>query len=146
MKDYIQMERIWQDEHLFKMKIECVSEFVDIINCVYTSNECIDDLIDIIRKFLRGKVSGSLWENGERGDDSSAYISMEFLYKDKLGHIQIEVYMEIEDGGKFSKHNCCFYVNTEIGLLTEFCQNLSKLKNTILGEKVILNRSNFDEE
>ena len=77
--------------------------------------------------------------NGKKGDDSTACITFEFIHKDKLGHILIEVYMELDDGGNYSSHNCCFYLNTEIGLLEKFCQKLPTLKRELLGIEVVLN-------
>ena len=79
------------------------------------------------------------WENGKKGDDSNACITFEFIHKDRLGHILIEVYMELDDGGNYSSHNCCFYLNTEIGLLEKFCQKLPTLKRELLGIEVVLN-------
>ena len=64
---------------------------------------------------------------------------MKMMHKDKRGHIQIEVYMELQDGGSFAEHHCCFYVNTEIGMLMEFGKNLQKIKQPILGRKIRLN-------
>lgn len=75
----------------------------------------------------------------QKGDDSNACITFEFIHKDRLGHILIEVYMELDDGGNYSSHNCCFYLNTEIGLLEKFCQKLPTLKRELLGIEVVLN-------
>ena len=66
-------------------------------------------------------------------------VSLNFLHKDKLGHLLVEVYMELDDGGKLSIHNCCFYINTEVGLLTEFCERLPRLKKGSLEATVVLN-------
>ena len=63
------------------------------------------------------------------------------MHKDRLGHILIEVYMELDDGGSYSTHNCCFYLNTEMGLLERFCNKLPKLKQEPLGIEVILNEN-----
>lgn len=47
--------------------------------------------------------------------------------------------MELDDGGSYSSHNCCFYLNTEIGLLEKFCEKIPTLKQNLLGIKVVLN-------
>jgi len=143
MRDCIVMERIWQDDYYFQIKIDCISEFVSATTKVYTSNQCIDELSQSIKNFLSGKANECFWLNGEKGDETTACVSMKISHKDKLGHIQIEVYMEINDGGRLSEHNCCFYVNTELGLLTEFQKDLYKIKNQQLGAKVILNHIEF---
>lgn len=140
MQDCIAMERIWQDDYYFQMKINCVSEFVSATTKVYTSDKCIDELSQSIQDFLFRKSNECFWVNGESGDKTTACVSMKISHKDKLGHIQIEVYMEINDGGPLSEHNCCFYVNTELGLLTEFHKRLNIIKERQIGGKVVLNQ------
>lgn len=139
MKDYIEIERIWQSDYYFQVKITCISESITVTNKIYTSNECIDELFSNLEDFLDGKVKECLWLNGEKGDGSTACVSFEFSHKDKLGHILVEVYIEIDDGGNYSNHNCCFYVNTEIGLLSDFKNDLWRIKEPRLGEKIALN-------
>ena len=82
------------------------------------------------------QVSTIHWEQGKRGDLAIPYVSFSFARKDKLGHILIEIFMEIDDGGSFNTHNCCFYVHTETGLLDEFKKNLSILKRTQVGNQI----------
>ena len=140
MQDRIEIERIWQDNDYFEIQVTCISDIITATTKVYTYNENIDRLSDEIKGLINGNVNECFWENGEKGDSTTAYISMKFNKRDKLGHIKIEVFMELDDGGEFSKHNCCFYVNTELGLLMEFQRNLYKIKSQQLGEKIILNQ------
>lgn len=106
---------------------------------IYISDDSIDTLFNGLNDFIKGKTKEFFWENGKKGDDSNACITFEFIHKDRLGHILIEVYMELDDGGNYSSHNCCFYLNTEIGLLEKFCQKLPTLKRELLGIEVVLN-------
>lgn len=62
-----------------------------------------------------------------------------FFREDELGHIAIEVFAELDDGGDYSKHNCCFFVRTEYGLLMNFCDHLVQLKNGSVGCEIRLN-------
>ena len=89
--------------------------------------------------FLNEKATEVLWENGTIGDHSTACVSLRLLHKDKLGHILIEVFMELDDGGDYSSHNCCFYLNTEMGLLERFYKRLPMLKQNSLGSQITLN-------
>lgn len=139
MSDYLTFLKIWQDEFFFQIKITCSSKVITVSNEIYSSNQYIDDLYNKLKIFLNEKVTEILWENGTRGNHSTACVSLRFLHKDKLGHILIEVFMELDDGGDYSSHNCCFYLNTEIGLLERFCEKLPQLKQESLGIKVILN-------
>ena len=88
-----------------------------------------DELIGQIEQFLRGDIEEGLWANEDRGNDSTACLSLRFLRKDRLGHIIIEVFAELDDGGDYARHNCCFFVNTEYGLLMNFCERLAQLKS-----------------
>ena len=140
--DYITIERIWQDACYFQVRVECKSECI-LASCeVYTSNEDIEELQDKIEKFLAKKPDEAyFWTSGETGDTSTPCVSFEFKYKDKLGHVQVEVYMELDDGGALSKHNCCFYINTEIGQLDQFKKELLNLRKPIIGIKAMLNQT-----
>ena len=139
MVDYLMFEKVWQDEYYFQLRVTCASANITVTNKIYSSNECVVELFNKLRDFLDGKVEECLWENGTKGDDSTACVSLRFLHKDRLGHVLVEVFIELDDGGNYSSHNCCFYVNTEIGLLTKFCDRLPRLKQKELGTKVILN-------
>ena len=137
--DYIDVCKIWQDNELIELEIVGSSGVITATARIYVSDPLIDDLIYQIEQFLSGKVAESFWANEETGDSTTTCVSLRFFHKDKLGHILIEVFMELDDGGKFSKHNCCFYVNTEIGLLTTFCKRLPRLKQNEFGTHLILN-------
>lgn len=139
MADYILMKKIWQDAFCYEVKITCVSSCVTATNDIYMSDACIDALSNGLNNFVKGNTEEFFWKSGEKGDDSTACITFEFMHKDKLGHIIIEVYMELDDGGDYSSHNCCFYLNTEIGLLERFCKKIPVLKQEMLGIEVVLN-------
>ena len=57
----------------------------------------------------------------------------------RSGHIGIEVFAELDDGGNYTEHNCCFFINTEYGLLMNFCERLFRLKNSPAGYEIQLN-------
>lgn len=141
MTDYISMEKIWQDVFCYQVKFTCASSHVVVTNDIYVSDDSIDSLFNGLNDFVKGKTKEFFWKNGEKGDDSTACITFKFIQKDKLGHILIEVYIELDDGGKYSTHNCCFYISTEYGLLETFCKRLVRLKQEPPGIKITLNDS-----
>lgn len=138
MADSLTITRVWQDAYICEVEIKCETEHITVRGKVYTDDVLIDDLRNKIESFLEGKVDTTSWQNGTRGDMSTPCVSFQFSHKDKLGHVQIEVFMEIDDGGTLDKHNCCFYVNTEIGLLYQFKEKLLKLKQPQIGIQVFL--------
>ncbi len=124
----ITLTKIWQDNELMLLNVVCSSRVATTSSKIYVSDALIDDLIHQIKQFLSGYINEGLWTNESKGDFSTACIEFRFISKDKLGHILIEVYAELDDGGTYSKHNCCFYINTEYGLLMNFCKRLQNFK------------------
>lgn len=141
MNEYIYMENIFYDADIIQLKIICSSEMIKIRSKIYVSGKLIDDLIFKINQFIEGDFVENLWQNEEIGNDTTACMSLKFLQKDKLGHVLIEVFLEIDDGGDYNKHNCCFFIQTELGQLSLFAKSLPKLKSSELGRKVMLNES-----
>lgn len=139
MIEYIEVQKIWQDNDLIQLRVVCSSAVITAVTEIYVSDFVINDLIFQINQFINGQVVESFWANEERGDDSTACVSLRFLHKDKLGHILVEVFMELDDGGSYRTHNCCFYVNTEIGLLATFCEKLPQLKQEESEIRIVLN-------
>ena len=138
-QDNIIIEKIGDDYNFFEAKIQCSSEIITATNKVYIANDRLDLLQNELTKFLNDrKTVNTYWESGEKGNETTACTSFLFSKLDTQGHIRIEVFMELDDGGKYSVHNCCFYLNTEIGLLTTFCQRLHQLKQKPTGFKLLL--------
>ena len=141
MKDNIIFRKVWEDADLMELKIICSSSVAAAISEIYVSNSLIDELAAQIKQFLQGTREEGLWANESRGNGSTACVSLRFFRKDKLGHIIVEVFAELDDGGDYAKHNCCFFVNTEYGLLMEFCNKLVKLKINPVGCEIQLNHA-----
>lgn len=139
MKDNIIFSKIWEDIFAIQLKAVCSSSVATITTEIYVDDDLIDELIFQIKQFLDGNIEEGLWANEEKGDNSTACLSLRFFNKDKLGHINIEVYAELADGGNYSEHNCCFFVETEYGLLMNFSEHLDRLKNRPVGFEVRLN-------
>jgi len=141
MGDNIILSKIWQDSDVIELKVVCSSAVATIKSKIYVSDSLIDELICQIKQFLDGNIEEGLWANEEKGNDSTACVSLRFLKKDKLGHLIIEVFAELDDGGDYAEHNCCFFVGTEYGLLMNFCERLVYLKNNPVGYEIQLNCS-----
>ena len=139
MKDNIIFSKIWEDEDIIALKVVCFSSVVTITSQIYVSVSLIDELVCQIKQFLDGNIEEGLWANEEKGNDTAACVSLRFFNKDKLGHIIIEVFAELDDGGSFTEHNCCFFVGTEYGLLMDFSKRLLRLKDHPAGCEIWLN-------
>lgn len=141
MKDNIIFSKLWEDNVLMQLKVVCSSSVATVTSKIYVTDSLIDELICQIKQFLDGNNAEGLWANGKKGNASTACVSFRFFKKDKLGHIVIEVFAELDDGGDYNEHNCCFFVNTEYGLLMNFCKSLVKLKKKQPGCEIQLNCS-----
>lgn len=139
MKDNIIFSKIWEDDEVIALKVICSSSVATITSKIYVSDPLIDKLIYQIKQFLDGNIEEGLWANEAKGNESTACLSLRFFRKDKLGHIGIEVFAELDDGGKYSEHNCCFYISTEYGLLMSFGESLVQLKKNLSGHEIQLN-------
>ncbi len=139
MQDNIIFSKTWEDDQVIELTVVCSSSVAAVTSKIYVSNPLIDELICQIKQFLDGNIEEGLWANEVKGNDSTACVSLRFLSKDKLGHINIEVFAELDDGGNFTEHNCCFFVGTEYGLLMNFCERLAFLKNQPVGCEIRLN-------
>jgi len=137
--DTLSIERVWEDADFFEIEVEALSELVRARAKTYIPTGGIADLALELATFPRNPNDRYFWEAGGKDDNSTPYISLEFYCEDKLGHITVEIYMGINDGAPQSKHNCCFFIKTEIGLLNSFGKSLTALNERGTGKKIVLN-------
>lgn len=137
--DRIEIEKLWFDDELAQLSVVCSSSVITASTKIYVNDALVDELIYQTERFLSGKAKESEWANEERGDHTPPCVSFRFCSHDMLGHILVEVYMELDDGGEYNSHNCCFYIQTEIGQLERFCKSLPHLKRKEPNIRVVLN-------
>jgi hypothetical protein len=136
--DILSIERVWEDTDLFEIEIIAQSDLICAKVRNYITSTSINELALHLATFPKNLTDQYIWENGTRGDDSTPFLSLEFWCEDKLGHIVIEVYMELDDGASYSKHNCCFFIRTEISLLNRFGKSLISLSQSGIGKRRLL--------
>ena len=138
--DTISIERIWEDADFFEIEVIAQTKLIHASVKSYTTMESINELASTLIAFPQNFDDRYIWKNGEKGDSTTPFVSLEFWCEDKQGRIVVEVYMELDDGASYSKHNCCFFVKTEIGLLNRFGKSLPILNKQGLGNRVTLNQ------
>ena len=126
--DNIVIKKIWEDDDFFQIAIRCSNSYASVTTDCYVKNESIDDLIKTIEMCTEEKIEKAKWSTGEFGNESTSAVSFEFYAPDIRGHLLVEVCMEIDDGGDMNKHIACFFVKSELGLLIDFAQKLTRLK------------------
>lgn len=139
--DYIKIERIWQDMDMFQLKIHCVSDIISVSTNVYIDDLHINSLKTKLNSFINGEIDHFQFIVNEKGNETANCLSMDFYKKDKAGHVLIEVYIELLDGGNFNTHNCCFYIKSELGLLWQFMYDLPSIQKPIIGNYITLNKT-----
>lgn len=138
MNHNIIFEKIWQDQNLVELKITAVSEFVKAYQSCYVDDSLIRNITEKISEYTRKPGEACYIEFGSKIGNFRPAFSMYFLPADKLGHVKIEVDVEIEDND-IRAHRCCFYVNGELGSIERLGKELSKVVNGALGEICSLN-------
>lgn len=129
MTDNIVLKKIWEDVYSIELELTCISSVITVTTKIYVCDDLIDELTDKINWFLEGKIKEAVWQNVAKGHNYPPCAIFRFLNKDTQGHILVEVFLELDDGGDFSKHNCCFFINTEHGLLMNFAKKIARLKS-----------------
>lgn len=137
--DNLIIKRIWQDEDIFEIRITAESQQVQAYTDSYTTEHNILELSEKLITYSGLPDDDFIWENGAKGDASTPYTSLRFTAKDQCGHIQIEVYLEIDDGAPLSRHHCCYFIAAEPGLLNQFGQSLKQINRPVVGTEIALN-------
>ena len=139
MTDNIVMEKIWQDDQFAEFQVRCSSPKVTATTQIYLDLPLIEELIRQIDSFIQNPQEPTLWESDEKENDPTTYLSLKFIQKDIWAHPVIEVFAKIDDGASCADHHCCFYVETEIGLLIGFQKKLKRLFEGDLFSPIQLN-------
>ena len=136
--DNIRIEKKWQEDSLIELKILANSEFVTAYQDCYIQDCSLDEISKKIGRYIleNGNVSCYLEFGYKEGNYTPAF-SMKLLPKDSSGHVKIEVDMEINDND-LRAHRCCFYVNSELGLVEAFGCSLKRIITGEIGEEAVL--------
>lgn len=137
MCDNIILKTVWTDRRLLEVRFTCNNRFVTATSDYYLTRDSLQCLRQKIGSFLR-EQQDEYWQSGEYGNQTTPCISFRFSNKDALGHVEIEIFMEIDDGGDLSRHTCCFSVETEIGLLQTFVSKLEIISESGIDYSVSL--------
>ena len=133
--DNISIERIWQEDSFFEIRARAKSQFAWVTTDVYVTDADISELANALATFPERSDSEINWQVSGMFAKTKK-LSLKVFNKDKLGHLLVEVYMVIDDSGE--NHNCCFYIQTEIGQLNTFGKNLLSVNKPVWGTKVSL--------
>ena len=114
--DNIIFKKIWQDGNLIELKVSVTSEFVSIYQRCYVQDKALYEISEKIDNYVKRNDEFCYLEFGKKDGNYTPAFFMDIFPADKLGHLKIEVDVEIEDNETRS-HRCRFYLKSELGLL-----------------------------
>lgn len=126
MQDNLIFEKIYQDDTLIELKISATSEYVSAYQNCYIQDTDLKDIAEKICNYVDNYRAVCYLEFGHKEGSYTPAFSMKLLPADVHGHVKIEVDVEIDDNDTRS-HRCCFYVNSELGLVEQMGKTLKRI-------------------
>jgi len=133
--DNLIFEKVWKDNDLLELKFTACSEFVTTHQMCYIQDTVLSELAGKLCDFANNYTESCYLEFGNKTGNYTPAFSMCLLPADNFGHVKIEVDIEIDDNDTRS-HRCCFYVNSELGLVEHLGCSLKGLVKAELGTRV----------
>ena len=137
MQDNLSFEKIYQDDCLIELKILASSEYVFAYQNCYIEDKDLKDIAEKICNYVNNYQEACYLEFGHKKGNYTPAFAMKLLPTDHFGHVKIEVDIEIDDNDTRA-HRCCFYVNSELGLVERLGKGLKELDKKPIGEKIFL--------
>lgn len=136
-------EKVWQDEELCELKITAFSQYVNAYQFCYVEKNFLQEISEIILNYIKNYSKECYIELGKKEGDFTPAFSMKFLPADIYGHVKIEVDLEIADN-ETRIHRCCFFVESELGLIEKIGKRFLILEDSDLGSVCALNEQKLD--
>ena len=124
--DNIKIEKNWEDSNLLELKVSITSKYLSIYQLCFIQDTDLEIIGKNIIEFSFYFKENCYVEFGEKKGNYTPAFSLEFFPADVTGKIFIEADMEIDDNDE-RRHRCCFYVQSEIGLVERFGNGLVQM-------------------
>ena len=121
----------------FEVKIQIITADIKLTNNFYITEDDICRLSDSIKVYISGDNKNMFWEIGEKDLGLRSYFSIKIIENDGLGHLIIEVYINLQEEYD-NKYHCTLAIKTEIGLLSNFGESILLLNKSDIGTSVDL--------
>ena len=135
--DNINVKKIYDEDGLIELRIQASSEFISAYQHCYVQDMDLKESADKIIDYSNNFDEDCYIEFGKKEGDYTPAFSLKLLKADTRGHLKIEVDLEIADNESRS-HRCCFYVESELGLIENFGQALKKLVESEIDSDITL--------
>jgi hypothetical protein len=124
--DNIIVQKVYDEDGLIELKITASSEFITASQYCYIQDSDLKGNADKIMEYSKDFEKSYYIEFGKKKGQYTPAFSLKFLEADTRGHLKIEVDIEIADNEERA-HRCCYYVESEIGLVERFGKLMQEL-------------------
>lgn len=128
--DNIVIKKIYTDDDLLELEFSVKTRKVKVNEQYYVGATHLFEKLEEISIALENKEKSEYFESGEMNKKgTSISFSFEYVMIDNLGHINIELELEIKDEDDIfnKKHRCIFCVKSEYGLTCDFFEKFKKM-------------------
>lgn len=134
MTDYLEFKKTGTDSQFMLLQVTGGNACIQAVSRIYVTSQMMADLHQELSGFLQEQDLEGYWENDVPGIGGPPCVTLRFLPQDTCGHVLLEIYMELNDGGDFGSHNCRFYIHTDRALLKGFMEGLEEFMTPTDGE------------
>jgi len=135
--DNIIFEKVWEDECMIEIKVIAISKYATANQKFYITIEKLDEIVTQIKNYKDDFTKSLYIETGSKTGKYTPAFSMYIMPCDMLGKINIEVDIEIDDI-RNRTHRCIYYVQSYLGSLEMFNNNLSTFYYSDIGARISL--------
>ena len=138
MADYLEFQKTGTDEQFMLLTVTGSAQYIRATSRIYVTDQMLSELHQEMEAFLSEQDLEGYWENDVPGIGGPPCVTLRFLPQDAMGHVLVEIYMELNDGGDFLTHNCRFYIHTDRTKLQAFASALENFRNPQDGASILL--------
>lgn len=123
--DNIILTKYMQDSDLIGLDVLATSKYASVKQYCYVDKFMLENARNKILDFVTD-FKDCYIEFGHKNGNCTPAFSMDIRIKDSIGHVQIELDLEIDDNQE-RKHRCQFYIYSNIGEIEQFGKRLLNL-------------------
>ena len=120
-------------EESISLVVQAHSQVACAVSRVTVSLPALQELRGEIQAFLQEGDLETYWESDIPGLGLTPCITMKWIPDASRDHVLLDLYMELDDGGDFSRHTCSFYIHCTRDQLKKFSEMLRKTNLMING-------------
>lgn len=134
--DNITIEKYMHDSDLIGLNVFIESTYVRVKQYCYVDKFQLEEASTKLKEFVSNPEKCYI-EFGHKTGNYTPAFSMEIERSDLLGHVRIELDLEIDDNTE-RKHRCQLYIFSNIGEIEQFGKDLVRLISMEVDTKIKL--------